>query len=232
MFSRLTTADFRAEVDLTGVRETRSDQVVEGPCRRPATTSRSSRSSPQLVTVTLEPVATKTVPVHANLVGAPPQGFSVPHRRRGQPRARCVSPAPAAWSSSSSSAGADVNLTGLRVSLAAAVPLTPRDASGADIRGVSIEPARADIRVGVAQQEVDPAPDRRAAGPGHRRRGLQPRRRRSRPAGCAGLRHRWRCCRPSPDLDPTEPIDVSGLSADVTPHRAPARACRPADHPR
>jgi YbbR domain-containing protein len=153
-FGKLTTADFRAEVDLSGVRETTSDQVVFARVVDEDDNVEIIEVSPAFVTVTLEPVAAKQVPVQANLIGAPPQGFSIPND------AIQTSPTQVRVSGATSlvqlvtSVGADVNLTGLRVSLEQRYPLTARDARGADIRGVLIEPPNADIRVGVAQQQV------------------------------------------------------------------------------
>jgi YbbR domain-containing protein len=52
------------------------------------------------------------------------------------------------------SAVADINLTGVRVASVRQFTLAARDARGAEIRGVRLEPPTADVRVGVAQQEV------------------------------------------------------------------------------
>jgi YbbR domain-containing protein len=152
-FNRLTVNDFRAEVDLSGQRQTgtpielrvtprvvggRDVEVVE--------------VLPPFVSVTLEPSTSKLVPVLANVIGSPPQGFSYSG----------VEPNPASVRVTGAisnvqlvaSASADVNLTGRRASLDEQFRLSPRDAQGADIRGVSVDPANADIKVNITQREV------------------------------------------------------------------------------
>jgi YbbR domain-containing protein len=150
-FRKLTTADFRAEVDMTGVRQPSSQQVV-------LTRVASRRDvqiievSPAFVTVTLETATTKQVPVQPNLIGSLPQGYSI----------ASVEPSPSTVRVTGASslvqlvsgAAADVNLTGLRANLEQQLTLSARDARGADLRGVRIEPTSAEIRVAVTQQEV------------------------------------------------------------------------------
>ncbi len=148
---KLTPADFRAEVDLSGVRQTTSDQRVVGHVvgRRDVDLI---DVTPATVTVVMEPLTTRMVPVQANLIGAPPQGFSA--------GALDLNPAQVKISGAESLvllvkvASADVNLTGLRVSLSQQYSLVPRDARGADVRGVKVEPATADLGVTIVQQEV------------------------------------------------------------------------------
>jgi YbbR domain-containing protein len=149
-FEELTTEDFRAEVDLSGVRQS-SDQLV---IARVATNRNVEivEVSPPFVTVTLEQVATKLVPVQANLVGSPPQGYSVGNVETNPTTVR-VSGA-TSLVNLVASAGADVNVTGLRASLQQRTDLIPRDPRGADIRGVRLEPGNADLRIPVSQQEV------------------------------------------------------------------------------
>lgn len=147
---KLTAADFVAEVDLSGVRES-SDQVVIA-----RVVGRDDVAivevSPLIVTVTLEPEATKQVPVRANRLGAPPLGYTVTTivaspetvRVRGaQSLVQLVD-----------SAVADINLTGVQTDLRLQSTLTPRDAGGADIRRVRVEPANAEVRISVVQEVV------------------------------------------------------------------------------
>ena len=149
--SKLTASDFRAEVDLSNLRQTSADQVVilrvVGDKRVEVV-----EVSPPVVTVVLEPETTKIVPVVPNRIGSPPLGYSVPS----------VDPSPASVRVTGAtslvqlveSAVADINLTGVRVASVRQVPLAARDARGAEIRGVRIEPSSADVRVNVVQQEV------------------------------------------------------------------------------
>ena len=149
--SKLTAADFRAEVDLSNLRQTNADQVVilrvVGDKKVEVV-----EVSPPVVNVILEPETTKIIPVVPNRIGSPPLGYTAPS----------VDPSPGnvrVTGASSlvqlvESAVADVNLTGVRVASVRQVPLAARDARGAEIRGVRVEPSIADVRVGVLQQEV------------------------------------------------------------------------------
>ncbi len=150
---RLTAADFRAEVDLSGVRQTTSDQRV---------ISRVAGNrdveivdvTPAIVTVVLEPLASKNVPVQSTLVGSPPQGYSI-----DQSQVEASPPQVRVTGAESlvrlvSYASAEINLTGLRVSLRQQYQLVPKDVRGAEVRGVRIDPATAEIRLPLSQQEI------------------------------------------------------------------------------
>lgn len=149
--SKITAADFRAEVDLSNLRQASADQVV---ILRVVSDKKVEvvEVSPPVVTVVLEPETTKVVPVVPNRIGSPPLGYAVPS----------VDPSPAqvrvtgatSLVSLVESAVADVNLTGVRVASVRQFQLAARDARGAEIRGVRVEPPNADVRVGVVQQEV------------------------------------------------------------------------------
>jgi YbbR domain-containing protein len=149
-FRRLTTSNFRAEVDLSGVRTTTDQFVVASVVGEDDVEI--IEVSPAFVNVTLEPVSTRQVPVQGNLVGSPPQGFNVAGI---QPDPGFVTVTGAtSLVQLVASAAMDVNLTGLRASLQQLYPLTARDSRGADIRGVRIEPGNANVRVEIVQQEV------------------------------------------------------------------------------
>jgi YbbR domain-containing protein len=151
-FEELTAADFRAEVNLAGVRDT-SDQVVIARVVSDKDVE-IVEVSPAFVTVVLEPATSKLVPVQAKLAGSPPQGFSVPPESiEANPPTVRVTGAPSLINLVAS-ASADVNVTGLRVNVQQQFTLTARDSRGADIRGVSVEPGIAEFRVGIVQQEV------------------------------------------------------------------------------
>lgn len=150
-FNKLTTADFRAEVDLSGERENTSDKRVSVRVISDKDVE-IEEVSPAFVTVTLEPTVSKLIPVKADVVGSPPQGFSYSGVEPNPTTVR-VSGAESLVSKAVS-ASADVNLTGRRASLDEQFRLTPRDAQGADLRGLSLEPANADIKVIIAQREV------------------------------------------------------------------------------
>jgi len=151
VLSKLSTSDFRAEVDLSRISQSSADLVVIGR----VVSNKNVQIidiTPSVVTVTLEAETSKVVPVVAARVGTPPQGYTVPQVEPQPPQVR-VSGA-TSLIGLVEHADADVNLTGVRVGSTRQYALTARDARGADIRGVRIEPANADIRVSVVQQEV------------------------------------------------------------------------------
>ncbi len=148
---RLTAADFRAEIDLSAVRQTNSSQRVIGRLIGNKDVEIVS-VEPAVVQVRLEALTTKTVPVQPNRLGTAPQGFSVGTMEATPAQVR-VSGAESLVRLVSA-ATADVNLTGLRVSLRQQYPLVPKDAQGAEVRGVRLDPDAAEIRVPLNQQEV------------------------------------------------------------------------------
>src|SRR6266545_1237619 len=151
-FKKLTISDFQAEVDLAAERRTTSDQVVTPRIIGHRGDVDVVEVSPAFVTVTLEQVASKQVPVQVNRVGTLPQGFSLAGVETNPPLV--VVSGASSLIQLVDSAYADVNLTGLRASLLQQAPLTPRDARGADITRVSVRPGTADVRVNVSQLEV------------------------------------------------------------------------------
>ncbi len=148
---RLSTADFRVEVDLGGLRDGSAELVVVA-----RVTSNLEvdivEVQQSLVTVELEPSATKQVPVVANVVGEVASGF----------RLSSIDPDPGvvrvtgavSLVGSITSAVAEINLDELQASVDQQVFLTVRDSRGVDIRGVLIEPIMIDIKVTISQQEV------------------------------------------------------------------------------
>ena len=151
-FDKLTGADFQAFVDLSGVRQNSSEQRVIARVASRGGDAQVVGVTPSIVTVTLEPLASKVVPVTANLVGGPAQGFSVERTRTSPDQVR-VSGAESLVRLVSA-AIADVNVTGLRVGVKQSYPLVLRDARGADIRGVAAEPSSADVDVSIVQREA------------------------------------------------------------------------------
>ena len=200
---------------MTGVRDDSVQPGRRGPYRRRSTTSRSSRSRRSSSTWSWSRKRPKTVPVRVNRIGTQPQGFVVaseqanpqdrPRHRRRQPR-----------SSSSRAPKCDVNLTGLRVNIQQQYPLTPRDASGADMPRLRLEPDTAEIRIDHQSAGSRPCScPFRSQTPGHRPRGLQHRRRRCRTASSSRSRHPRGPAGAILGLI-TEPIDVSGQRTDIT----------------
>lgn len=147
----LTAADFRATVDLSGL-DARSQEVpvqveVEG-----VRGVRVVETDPRMITVNLEDLVSKTVPVEARAVGSLPIGYEL-----GE-----VSPAssgvvvtgPESLVELVAAAGADVVVTGLTVSVEQTVSLKPLGASRAEIGGVRLEPATMRVIVGIDQSTI------------------------------------------------------------------------------
>ncbi len=148
---RLTAADFRAEVDMSGQRQSTSDQRVIGR----VIGNRDVEIvgvEPAVVTVNMEPLTSKTVPVQANPVGSVPQGFTAGDAEINPAQVRVTGAE--SLVRLVSFAAADVNLTGLRVSLRQQYQLVAKDARGAEVRGVRLDPGTSDIKVAVNQQEI------------------------------------------------------------------------------
>jgi YbbR domain-containing protein len=144
----LSPADFDVTVDLTSIRET-ADLGIEADVLTDENVQVIRPSQPT-VSVVLEPATSKQVPVRPNPVGTIPQGYSY---------STDILPGTVIVSGARSLVdlveyvSADVSLTGLRANLTQQVALTPRDARGLEIVRVQVEPARAETRITVQQQE-------------------------------------------------------------------------------
>jgi YbbR domain-containing protein len=148
VWARLEVSDFRATADLSkaksgsqevGVRVTTTDpqvQVLE--------------VVPPKVTVRVEPLLSREVPVRVNLQGSVPLGFSI-----GDPKvspSQVVVRGPAPLVKLVAAAAADISLEGVRVSINQTLKLTPRSASGSRIEGVTLEPSAVEVQLPVEQQ--------------------------------------------------------------------------------
>jgi YbbR domain-containing protein len=149
VFDRMTTEDFRAIVDLSGV--TAREAVL------PVRVTSFNREvevvevSPSRLSLSLESLTSKVVPVRVHEVGAPPLGFEVASRRT-TPEQVIVSGAESLVSQVDA-AEADVNLTGVRIDVSIAVGLRARDERGGDIEGVTIQPPSAEVELELVQRE-------------------------------------------------------------------------------
>ncbi|HLF72185.1 MAG TPA: CdaR family protein [Dehalococcoidia bacterium] len=147
-YKKLTTADFRAVIDLSGVDRNTSDQsvITSGTGKRDVEII---SGTPSIVTVVLEPEVAKQVPVQVNRVGVLPQGYNVTVSEANPDRVRVTGAS--SLVQLVQSVAVDVNLTGTRVTIQQQYPLVARDSRGADIRGVQIEPGYADVKVTIVQ---------------------------------------------------------------------------------
>ena len=147
-FSELTTADFVAEVNMSGERQATSNKAVSVRVVGHDDVEIVS-VSPSSIEVLQDDEATKQVPVQINRVGATPQGIVVASIE-ANPTTVTVSGA-ASLIERVQSASADINLVGLRVNQQQQYVLTARDSSNVDLRPLRIEPGTADVRVTVDQ---------------------------------------------------------------------------------
>jgi YbbR domain-containing protein len=150
-FERLTAANFRVQVDMTGVREARSSRSVTVDVVGIDDVEIVS-IAPRFVDVLLEQEATKTIPVRVNRIGIQPQGFVVASEQANPQEVRVTGAT--SLIQLVESADVDINLTGVRVNIQQEFPLTPRDGSRADLPRLRLEPDTAEIRMTIVQQET------------------------------------------------------------------------------
>ncbi|HEU0074240.1 MAG TPA: CdaR family protein [Dehalococcoidia bacterium] len=147
-FSELSTADFVAEVNMSGERQETSNKAISV-----RVLGRNDveiiEVSPSTIQVLLDDEASKQVPVQINRLGATPQGIVV-SLIEPNPTTVTVSGA-ASLIGRVESASADINLTGLRVNQQQQYVLTARDSSNTDLRPIRIQPNTVDVRVTVDQ---------------------------------------------------------------------------------
>lgn len=147
VLDQLTAADITLEADLSGLAAGEHQVVLSAEiARRPA---RVTAIDPPALTLTLEPIASRAVPVVLRTLGAPAVGYRV--------EPPTVEPAevtvwgPATHIERVAQVVAEVNLTGLRQDLELLVPLLPVDPSDQVVDGVTAEPAEARVVARVEQ---------------------------------------------------------------------------------
>ncbi len=150
-FSELTTADFVAEVNMSGERQDSANKAVSV-----RVVGRDDVEiidvSPSSIQVLLDDEASKQVPVQISRLGATPQGVVVASIETN-PTTVTITGA-ASLINRAESASADINLTGLRVNQEQQFVLTVRDSSNVELRPLAIEPSTADVRVTVTLTDV------------------------------------------------------------------------------
>lgn len=151
VWDRLSTDDFEATADLSGVKQREASVPVRVNVNRGDV--KIEQIEPARVTVTLEPVMTRRVPVKVKLVGAAPLGYTLASTDVS-PEEADVS-GPASLVERVEAVEADVNLTGIRVSLEQDFTLSARDSEGGEIEGVTLEPAMARVSLEIAQKEFN-----------------------------------------------------------------------------
>jgi YbbR domain-containing protein len=149
----LTVDDFRAVADLS-IAKARENSVT----LRVSSTRRQvqvEQVSPPQVTVTLEPVTTKVVPVTVKLIGAPPLGYATAPAKTTPEQVEVTGAE--SLVALVAEAVADVNVQGVRVPLEQAFTLVPRDSRGGDIEGVTLKPSTVEVALPIVQREITQA---------------------------------------------------------------------------
>ncbi|MCY4454834.1 MAG: CdaR family protein [Chloroflexi bacterium] len=147
----LTAANFEASVDLAGL--TAREQLV--PVRVDVTGTRGVRIiavEPPAVTVNLEQVVSRIIPVEPRLLGAPPSGFEI--TQTVPERLTVEISGPESLVELAERAVAEINVTGLTVGFQQVAELVPRGASDGRIRGLSVQPSSVSVRVEVQKSTV------------------------------------------------------------------------------
>lgn len=149
VFERLTAEDFRATADLSDVAEREATVKVR-------VQSQESRAevvdfSPAEITVTLENVTSRTVPVHVRELGGLPRGFRLGAVELDVEEA--VVTGPERLVGDVAVVQADVNLTGADAGFEQRVTLQARAEGGTPIPDVKVEPESAVVQVEIIQLE-------------------------------------------------------------------------------
>ena len=209
----LTAANFRATVNMTGVRDTQSTQsIVVELVGVDADEASIVQVSSLFTQVVLEAEVTKTVPVQVNRLGSVAQGFTVTAIEPDPAEVTVIGPTSSV--NLVERADADVNLTGIRSNLERQYELTPRDSGGAIQPRVRVEPSAATVNINVQQQETPQivpilVDTQGEVANGYNIVDIDPDPRTILVRGPLELLQ-------SLDFISTEPIDVSGASATIT----------------
>ncbi len=147
----LSVSDFKASVDLSAVEQSEATVAVRVSVDRGDV--KIVEVSPPQIVVDVEPLTTRTVPVQVKLIGTPPLGYGL-SESKVSPENVNVS-GPESLVKLVAGAVADVNLTGVQVSLEHDSTLTPRDSNGSDVNGVQLDPDSAKVGLTIIRQEVD-----------------------------------------------------------------------------
>lgn len=147
-WEQLTTANLRAVVDLNGL-DARAQEVrvrvdVEG-----ISGVRVVGTTPEFVTVNLEPLVTKEIEVSARLVGAVPIGYEVVETSTDVITVSVSGPE--SLVALVRRAVAEANVSGITVPVTQTVDLTARGEAGGEILGVRLDPPALRLTVEVQQ---------------------------------------------------------------------------------
>lgn len=149
----LTASNFRATVNMTGIRDSQSTQSVIVEVVGISEEVGIVEVSARFTRVTLETEVTKTVPVLVNRLGTLAQGFTITATDLTPTEVTVIGPSSSV--SLVDRAVVDVNLIGVRSNISRQFELTARDDGGAIQPRVRLEPSSVDLRMTV-QQLVTP----------------------------------------------------------------------------
>jgi YbbR domain-containing protein len=150
VWDKLSAADFRAVVDLSGVNQSEKTLTVKVTANR--SDVKVVEVQPSQVTVSLETLAQADLPLRAHTMGKLPDGFELQDVTISLQMARVSGPA--SLVSSVEAVEADVNVTGLELSMERSYPLVVRYKSGRDV-DVRVEPETAMVRLAIVQQDFN-----------------------------------------------------------------------------
>lgn len=150
VFDSLTAGDFEASVDLEGL----TVGSYELPVNVRALTSRGGlridEPLPDMVTVELAQLASKSVPVQIDVEGTPASGFAM-----GAPQVdddTVLVTGPQEEVDDVSQVTATIDVTARTSTIDQAVRLTPRDSSGFLVQRVNLEPSITGVRIEIEQE--------------------------------------------------------------------------------
>lgn len=145
----LTADDFTATADLSAVEgDVGTVPVTVDPQESGVTVV---DVSPAEITVRLEELTSRSVPIRTRLVGAPPLGYEVAATTL-EPEEAVVS-GPASLVARVAEVQADLNLTGVNASFTQTMLLAARDQQGADLKNIVVEPESVQVTVEIRQLE-------------------------------------------------------------------------------
>jgi len=142
VWEELTASEIHLEADLSGAQPGDAWHVTLAPRidRRPA---RVVAVDPRSFSLTVESVATRSVPVEVRTVGSPAVGYRIETPSATPETATVVGPASAV--ARVAQVLAEVDLTGLRQDVNESLSLIPVDPQGASVEGVRVSPAQARV---------------------------------------------------------------------------------------
>lgn len=147
----LTAANFRAFVDLSGF-DARAQEVPVQVEMSDVRGARVVETEPRNITVNLENLVSQNVPVETHAIGSLPVGYELGEVTPAQPTVTVTGPE--SLVELVAEASADMQVTGLTVSVEQTISLIPRGAGGGEIRGVRLEPSTMRVALEVNQSTI------------------------------------------------------------------------------